>query len=173
VAGLLLFLEKAARVPRHWLLKTEPDSFSIDDLERVGREEWSGVRSFQARNLMREMRKGDLAFFYHSSTKVPGIAGICEVVAPAHPDSTQFDPASEYYDERSSREDPTWWCVDVGFVRKLPRFVALEELRTIPALAFMPLLRKGQRLSVQPVSPQEWKRILKLAGVAHPSTSSG
>ncbi len=150
-------------MPRHWLLKTEPDSFSIDDLERVGREEWSGVRSFQARNLMREMRKGDPALFYHSSTKTPGIAGICEVVAPAHPDSTQFDPASEYYDPSSSREDPRWWCVDVGFVRKLPRFVTLEELRAIPALAFMPLLRKGQRLSVQPVSPQEWKRILKLA----------
>jgi predicted RNA-binding protein with PUA-like domain len=156
-------------VPRHWLLKTEPDSFSIDDLERVGREEWSGVRSFQARNLMREMRTGDLAFFYHSSTKTPGIAGVCEVVAPAHPDSTQFDPASEYYDERSTPDDPRWWCVDVGFVRKLPRFVTLEELRAIPALAFMPLLRKGQRLSVQPVSPQEWKRILKLAMVAHPS----
>ncbi len=151
-------------MPRYWLLKTEPDSFSIDDLERVGREEWSGVRSFQARNLMREMRTGDLAFFYHSSTKPPGIAGICEVVAGAHPDSTQFDPKSEYYDPRSTRDDPKWWCVDVGFVRRLPRFVTLEELRAIPALAFMPLLRKGQRLSVQTVSPADWKRILTVAG---------
>ncbi len=151
-------------MPRHWLLKTEPDSFSIDDLERVGREEWSGVRNFTARNLMREMRVGDPAFFYHSSTKQPGIAGVCEVVAAAHPDSTQFDPASEYYDPRSTRDDPRWWCVDVGFVRRLPRFVTLEELRAIPALAFMPLLRKGQRLSVQTVSPQEWKRIVKIAG---------
>ena len=150
-------------MPRHWLLKTEPDSFSIDDLERVGREEWSGVRNFTARNLMREMRVGDLAFFYHSSTKPPGIAGVCEIVAAAHPDSTQFDPASPYYDPRSPREDPRWWCVDVGFVRKLSRFVTLEELRAIPALAYMPLLRKGQRLSVQTVSPAEWKRILKLA----------
>ena len=152
-------------MPRYWLFKTEPDSFSIDDLERVGREEWSGVRSFQARNLMREMRIGDLGFFYHSSTKPPGIAGICEVVAAAHPDSTQFDRASEYYDPRSKREDPKWWCVDVGFVRRLPRFVTLEELRAIPALAYMPLLRKGQRLSVQTVPPADWKRILALAEV--------
>ena len=165
MAGLFPFSENAARVPRYWLFKTEPESFSIDDLERVKREEWSGVRSFQARNLMREMRTGDLGFFYHSSTKPPGIAGICEVVAAAHPDSTQFDRASEYYDPKSKREEPTWWCVDVGFVRRLPRFVTLEELRAIPALAFMPLLRKGQRLSVQTVSPQDWKRILNLAGV--------
>jgi len=150
-------------MPRHWLFKTEPDSFSIDDLERAGRTEWSGVRNFTARNLMREMRVGDLGFFYHSSTKPPGISGICEVVAAAHPDSTQFDPGSEYYDPRSTRDDPRWWCVDVGFVRRLPRYVALDELRAIPALAFMPLLRKGQRLSVQTVSPQDWKRILKLA----------
>ena len=150
-------------MPRYWLLKTEPESFSIDDLERVGTEEWSGVRNFTARNLMREMRAGDLGFFYHSSTKPPGIAGICEIVGPAHPDSTQFDRKSEYYDPSSTRDDPKWWCVDVRFVRKLPRFVTLEELRTIPALAFMPLLRKGQRLSVQPVSQQEWDLILALA----------
>jgi predicted RNA-binding protein with PUA-like domain len=149
-------------VPRHWLFKSEPDSFSIADLERAGREEWSGVRSYQARNLMREMKRGDLGFFYHSSVQPPGIAGICEVVAPAHPDSTQFDRKSEYYDETSQRDDPKWWCVDVGFVRAFPRLITLDELRTIPALAYMLLLRKGQRLSVQPVSPQEWKRILKL-----------
>ncbi len=158
-------------MPRHWLLKTEPDSFSIDDLERVGHEEWSGVRNFTARNFMREMRVGDLGFFYHSSTKPVGIAGICEVVAAAHPDSTQFDLASEYYDPSSTTENPRWWCVDVGFVRKLPRFVTLEELRATPALAFMPLLRKGQRLSVQTVSPQEWKRILKLAEVRPPGSA--
>ncbi len=132
MAGLFSFCGEVARVPRHWLFKTEPDSFSIDDLERVGREEWSGVRNFQARNLMREMKLGDLAFFYHSSTKPAGIAGICEVVAAAHPDSTQFDAKSEYYDRTSKREDPKWWCVDVGFVRRLPRFVTLEELRAIP-----------------------------------------
>ena len=158
-------------MPRYWLFKTEPDSFSIDDLERVGREEWSGVRNFQARNLMREMQIGDLGFFYHSSTKPPGIAGVCEVVATAHPDSTQFERASEYYDPSSKRDDPKWWCVDVGFVRRLPRFVTLEELRAIPALAFMPLLRKGQRLSVQTVSPQDWKRILKLSEATPPGSA--
>ena len=158
-------------MPRYWLFKTEPDSFSIDDLERVGREEWSGVRNFQARNLMREMRTGDLGFFYHSSTKPPGIAGICEVVAAAHPDSTQFDRASEYYDPRSTRDDPKWWCVDVGYVRRLPRFVTLEELRAIPALAYMPLLRKGQRLSVQTVPPADWKRILALAEARPPGSA--
>ncbi len=156
---------------RHWLFKTEPDTFSVDDLERVGREEWSGVRSFQARNIMREMKLGDLGFFYHSSTKPPGIAGICRVVAEAHPDSTQFDKRSEYYDRTSKPADPRWWCVDVEFVRRLPRYVPIDELRAIPDLAFMPLLRRGQRLSVQPVAPQEWDLILRL--VADPSTGSG
>jgi len=150
-------------VPRYWLFKSEPDSFSIADLQRVGREEWSGVRNYQARNLMREMKPGDLGFFYHSSVQPPGIAGVCEVVAAAHPDSTQFDRKSEYYDGTSKREDPKWWCVDVGYVRTFPRLITLEELRAIPALAFMPLLRKGQRLSVQPVSPQEWRAVERLA----------
>jgi predicted RNA-binding protein with PUA-like domain len=150
-------------VPRHWLFKSEPDSYSIDDLARDGRTEWSGVRSFQARNLMREMKPGDLGFFYHSSVAPPGIAGICEVVAAAHPDSTQWNKRSEYYDRTSKRDDPKWWCVDVAFVRKLPRYVPIDELRAIPELAFMPLLRKGQRLSVQPIAPQEWELILELA----------
>jgi predicted RNA-binding protein with PUA-like domain len=154
---------------RHWLFKTEPDSFSIDDLRRVKREEWSGVRSYQARNLMREMRAGDLGFFYHSSTTPPGIAGICEVVAEAHPDSTQFARTSEYYDRTSKRDDPKWWCVDVRFVEKFPRLVTLEELRRIPHLTGMALLRKGQRLSVQPVSDPEWDTILNIARTAPPS----
>jgi predicted RNA-binding protein with PUA-like domain len=154
---------------RHWLFKSEPDSYSIDDLARDGRTEWSGVRNFQARNLMREMQPGDLGFFYHSSVAPPGIAGICEVATAAHPDSTQWNKKSEYYDRTSKRDDPKWWCVDVAFVRKLPRYVPIDELRAIPELAFMPLLRKGQRLSVQPVSPQEWKLILALA--EHPARS--
>jgi predicted RNA-binding protein with PUA-like domain len=149
---------------RHWLFKSEPDAFSIQDLERDGRTEWSGVRNYQARNLMREMRVGDLGFFYHSNATPPGVVGICEVVAEAHPDSTQFDPKSEYYDRTSKRAEPKWWCVDVGFVRAFPRMVSLEELRGIPDLAYMPLLRRGQRLSVQPVSPDEWKTIVALAG---------
>lgn len=158
---------------RHWLFKSEPDSYSIDDLARDGRTEWSGVRSFQARNLMREMKPGDLGFFYHSSVAPPGIVGIVEVATAAHPDSTQWNKKSEYYDRTSKRDDPKWWCVDVAFVRKVPRYVPLEELRAIPQLAFMPLLRKGQRLSVQPVAPHEWELILSLSAVAHPSTSSG
>lgn len=148
---------------RYWLFKTEPEAFSIADLERVRREEWSGVRSYQARNLMREMEPGDLGFFYHSSVSPPGVVGICEVVAAAHPDSTQFDRASEYYDRTSKRDDPKWWCVDVGFVRAFSRMIALEELRRIPDLVAMPLLRRNQRLSVQPVTPQEWEIILRLA----------
>jgi predicted RNA-binding protein with PUA-like domain len=149
-------------MPRYWLFKSEPDAFSIDDLRKVEREEWSGVRSFQARNLMREMTVGDLGFFYHSSIAPPGVVGILRVVAVAHPDSTQFDRTSEYYDGRSKRENPMWWCVDVGFVEKFPRLIAIDELRTIPDLAYMPLLRRGQRLSVQPVTEPEWHTIVNL-----------
>jgi predicted RNA-binding protein with PUA-like domain len=147
---------------RHWLFKSEPESYSIDDLERDGRTEWSGVRNFQARNNMQEMRVGDLGFFYHSNAKPPGIVGICKVVAEAHPDSTQFEKSSEYYDSSSGRANPKWWCVDVGFVERLPRMISLDELRTIPELEYMPLLRRGQRLSVQPVNGDEWGRILAL-----------
>jgi predicted RNA-binding protein with PUA-like domain len=147
---------------RHWLFKSEPESYSIDDLERDGRTEWSGVRNFQARNNMQEMRVGDLGFFYHSNAKPPGIVGICKVVAEAHPDSTQFEKSSEYYDPSSGRANPKWWCVDVGFVERLPRMISLDELRTIPELEYMPLLRRGQRLSVQPVNGDEWGRILAL-----------
>jgi predicted RNA-binding protein with PUA-like domain len=150
-------------MPRHWLFKSEPDAYSIHDLERDGRSEWSGVRSFQARNVMREMKLGDLGFFYHSSVQPPGVVGICKVIAEAHPDSTQFDPESEYFDRTSKRAEPKWWCVDVGFVEVLPRQVRLDELRAIPDLAYMPLLRRGQRLSVQPVTPDEWRIILELA----------
>lgn len=150
-------------MPRFWLFKSEPDTFGIDHLERDGRTEWSGVRSYQARNVMREMQPGDLGFFYHSSVQPPGIAGICEVLTEAHPDSSQFDRASEYYDRTSKPDAPKWWCVDVRFVRRLERFVPLEELRGIPELAYMPLLRRGQRLSVQPVTSDEWERILALA----------
>jgi predicted RNA-binding protein with PUA-like domain len=111
---------------------------------------------------MQEMRVGDLGFFYHSNAKPPGIVGICKVVAEAHPDSTQFEKSSEYYDPSSGRANPKWWCVDVGFVERLPRMISLDELRTIPELEYMPLLRRGQRLSVQPVNGDEWGRILAL-----------
>jgi predicted RNA-binding protein with PUA-like domain len=149
-------------VPRHWLFKSEPDTFSLADLERDGTTEWSGVRNFQARNLMREMTVGELGFFYHSSIKPPGIAGICEVIAAAHPDTSQFVRNGPYWDPSSKRADPKWWCVDVKFVRAFPRLITIDELRAIPDLAYMPLLRRGQRLSVQPVSDHEWDTIVKL-----------
>jgi len=151
---------------KYWLFKSEPDTFSIDDLKRDGTTEWSGVRNFQARNTMREMTPGDLGFFYHSSCKPPGIAGIVRVSAAAHPDSTQFDPESEYHDRSSHEDDPKWWCVDVSYVASAPRFVPLDELRTMGELVDMPLLRRGQRLSVQPVSVREWKAIVRATGLA-------
>lgn len=147
---------------RHWLLKSEPDAFSIDDLKRVKREPWSGVRNYQARNFMKEMRVGDLAFFHHSSANPSGIAGLMKVVASAHPDATQFDPESPYFDAKATRARPIWACVDVGFMRKFRRLIPLAELRAMPALKKMVLLQKGSRLSVQPVTKAEFDAILKL-----------
>ena len=150
---------------KYWLFKSAPDAFSIEDLKRDGTTEWSGVRNFQARNTMREMAVGDLGFFYHSSCKPPGIAGIVRVSVAAHPDSTQFNPKSEYHDGSSKKDDPKWWCVDVTYVAAAQRFVPLDELRTMNDLVDMPLLRRGQRLSVQPVSVREWKAIIRAAGI--------
>jgi len=155
---------------RHWLFKTEPEAFSWERLQRERKTEWSGVRSFQARNNMIEMRLGDLGFFYHSSTKVPGIAGIVRVVREAYPDFTARERGGEYYDPRATEKNPIWQMVDVEYEREMPRFVSLAELRTIPELAYMVLLRRGVRLSVQPVTADEWATILRLAEgpVPHP-----
>jgi predicted RNA-binding protein with PUA-like domain len=150
-------------MPRYWLLKSEPDSFGFDRLRREGRTEWSGVRNYQARNYMLEMREGDLAFFYHSSTKIPGIAGICRVVREAYPDFTARSSTSGYYDPKATDERPIWQMVDVAYEREMPRFVSLTELRATPALEYMVLIQRGSRLSVQPVSATEWRTILKLA----------
>ena len=137
---------------KYWLMKTEPDAFSIDDLARVGREPWSGVRNYQARNFMRAMKVGDGVLFYHSNTKVPGIVGVAEVVSDAYPDPTQFEKKSDYYDPKSTREEPRWSLVDVGFKRKFTRIVSLEELRAnAERLDDFELLRRGSRLSVLPV----------------------
>ncbi len=149
----------------HWLFKSEPDVFGIDHLERDKTTEWSGVRNYTARNFMQSMKLGELAFFYHSNAKPPGIAGICKIVKLAHPDSSQFDPKSEYYDPKSPADNPRWWCVDVGFILRLQRELSLDELKAIDALEGMPLLMRGQRLSVQPVEDRYWKVILKAAGV--------
>ena len=144
-------------LPNYWLFKSEPDVYGIDRLEREGRTEWSGVRNFQARNFMREMQVGDLGFFYHSSTKPPGIAGVLKVIRAAYPDFTQFE------DPTSRPEKPKWWMVDVGFVRKFEALIPLDTLRTMAALAGMPLVRRGQRLSVQPVSAEHWSVIMQIA----------
>ncbi|HEU4671096.1 MAG TPA: EVE domain-containing protein [Dyella sp.] len=147
----------------HWLMKSEPDTFSIDDLARRGREPWDGVRNYQARNFMRDgMRIGDGVFFYHSNCAEPGIVGLAEVVSDAYPDPSQFNPKSDYFDPGASRDNPRWMLVDVGFVRKLKRTITLRELQAVPALADMPLVRKGNRLSVMPVKAAEWKTILGL-----------
>jgi predicted RNA-binding protein with PUA-like domain len=150
---------------RYWLLKSEPDEFSIDDLAAAkGRTTaWFGVRNYQARNFMRDqMKVGDRAFFYHSSCPEPGIAGTVEVTAQAYPDATQFDRKSPYYDAKATRDAPRWVSVDVTLVDKF-RVVPLPELRAQPELARMRLLQRGNRLSVMPVDPAEWAFVVKLA----------
>jgi predicted RNA-binding protein with PUA-like domain len=148
---------------KHWLMKSEPDTFSIDDLKRKKREAWDGVRNYQARNFMRdEMRAGDPVFFYHSNCAEPGIAGVAEVASDAYPDPSQFDPKSKYFDPGASRDNPRWMLVDVKFVRKLKRVITLDELKNHAEIADMRLLRKGNRLSVMPVEAPEWRYILEL-----------
>ena len=147
---------------RYWLMKSEPDEFSIDDLASAPKRStpWFGVRNYQARNFMRDqMTVGDLAFFYHSSCPEPGIAGIVRVSKPAYPDASQFDRKSPYYDPKSKRDAPRWLNVDVTLVKKT-RLVSLVELRTQPALAGMRVLQRANRLSITPVDPREWAFII-------------
>ncbi|HXH01747.1 MAG TPA: EVE domain-containing protein [Candidatus Competibacteraceae bacterium] len=150
----------------YWLLKSEPEVFGIDDLaSRPGQSEpWDGVRNYQARNMLRDqMRLGDLAFFYHSNTALPGIVGIVEIVREGYPDDTAFDPLHQYYDPASSRDQPRWYRVDVKLVRRLGRTISLAELREhAAALGDFPLLKRGNRLSVMPVSAAQWAYILSL-----------
>ena len=146
---------------RYWLMKSEPDEFSIDDLAEARNQTtpWFGVRNYQARNYMRDdMRVGDKAFFYHSSCPEPGIAGIVEISRRAYPDATQFDPKSDYYDAKSTRDAPRWQNVDVKLVRKTP-LVTLPMLRETKGLENMVVLRRGNRLSITPVTASEWKTI--------------
>ena len=147
----------------YWLMKSEPDTYSIDDLERDGREMWDGIRNYQARNMMRDdMRVGDKAFFYHSACKVPAVVGVMTIASEPYPDPTQFDPESKYYDPKSTEEEPRWLLRDVEFVSKLERPVTLSELRTHPQLEGMILLRRGNRLSITPVDKEHWDFILGL-----------
>lgn len=148
-----------------WLMKSEPDTFGIDDLKACpkGTEHWDGVRNYQARNMMRDqMKKGDRVLFYHSACKVPGIAGIAKVVKEAYPDHTAQNPESKYYDPKATADNPRWFMVDVKFERKLKRLIPLSELRDNPALAGMQLLKKGNRLSIMPVDEAHWQAILAM-----------
>lgn len=147
---------------KYWLMKTEPDVFSIQDLKKKKKNGWDGVRNYQARNYMRdEMRVGDEIFFYHSSCEIPGIAGLARVSRESHPDPTQFDKKSEYYDAKATKEKPIWFMVEVEFVKELPQMLTLESLKKDPELKELRLLQKGSRLSVQPVSEDHWNYILK------------
>ncbi len=147
----------------YWLMKSEPDAFSLDDLEAVAQEPWDGVRNYQARNMMRDqMKMGDRVFFYHSNCKVPGIVGLAEVVREGYPDPTAFDPEANYYDPKSDPDEPRWYMVDLAFKRRLERTISLQELKEHPELADMPLVRRGNRLSVMPVSAADWHFILGL-----------
>lgn len=150
---------------QYWLLKSEPTVFSFADLcAAPGRSTgWDGVRNYQARNSLRSMRAGDLAFFYHSNAEPPGIVGIAEIIREAYPDATQFDHAHEHFDAKSKSEAPAWLMVDLRAVEPLPRIVALDELRKDPVLAAMQVSQKGSRLSVQAVSATEWGRVQALA----------
>ncbi|MCW8860064.1 MAG: EVE domain-containing protein [Deltaproteobacteria bacterium] len=149
----------------YWLMKSEPNAFSIDDLEKMPNqtEHWDGVRNYQARNMMRDQMKiGDQVFFYHSNCEIPGIVGLMEVVREGYPDHTAFDPQSKYFDPKSDPEKPRWIMVDIKYIRHTNRVISLAELKEQEILENMPLVRKGNRLSIMPVSPAEWSYILSL-----------
>lgn len=150
---------------QYWLMKSEPDVFGIDDLYRQNRktDHWDGIRNYQARNFMRDgMKKGDLAFFYHSSCEQPGIAGIMEIIKQAYPDHTQFDPEEKYFDPKSTPDNPRWLMVDVKFKEKFGQVITLKELKANPRLEGMRLLQKGNRLSIMPVTKTEWNIINRM-----------
>ena len=147
---------------QRWLLKTEPETFSIDDLATRKIEPWDGVRNYQARNFIREMRRGDGVLIYHSSCAVPGVAGIARIAAGPMPDPTQFDPAGDHFDPRSDPGDPRWSLVEVRFVRKLKRMITLDEIKRLRNLGDFALIRRGNRLSVLPVSDAQWNAIVAL-----------
>lgn len=149
---------------QYWLMKSEPDVFSIDTLKAKKKSLWDGVRNYQARNfMMNDMKVGDSVLFYHSSCEVPGVAGLARVAGAAEPDPSQFDKKSEYYEPKATKEKPVWFCVPVAFVEKWQDVVSLAELRDTKALADMLVLKKGQRLSIQPVTKKDFDCIVKMA----------
>ncbi|MDF2867895.1 MAG: hypothetical protein K0S11_1365, partial [Gammaproteobacteria bacterium] len=154
------------REMNYWLMKSEPESFSIDDLAARPRqtEPWDGVRNYQARNMLRDqMKKGDLAFFYHSNCNPPGIVGIVEIVKEGYPDFSAFEANSKYYDPASKPDNPRWFMVDVKFKQKFNRLISLDELKQQPELPEMQLLKKGNRLSILPITTEQWGLIVNLA----------
>jgi predicted RNA-binding protein with PUA-like domain len=149
----------------YWLFKSEPETFGIDHLIAMPKktEHWDGVRNYQARNMLRDqIKKGDQVFFYHSNCKVPGIVGLAKVVKEGYPDHTQFDPDSNYYDPKSHPGNPRWFMVDIQFMKKFNDTLSLEQLKNMPELQDMPLVRKGNRLSVMPVGEKEWNLVINL-----------
>lgn len=149
----------------YWLVKSEPSAYSIQDLKRDGKTDWSGVRNYQARNFMRDQMKiGDKVLYYHSNTEVTGVVGVAEVCSEPYPDPTAFDPESHYFDPKSSPDKPTWILVDIKFVEEFPRTVTLAEIKADSELSKMMVAQKGMRLSVQPVSKEHFELILKRAG---------
>jgi predicted RNA-binding protein with PUA-like domain len=158
--------KKASRKMQYWLFKTEPTSYSIDDLARDQTTFWDGVRNYQVRNMLRdEIQTGDKVFFYHSNAKPPAIMGTAEVVKPGYADHTQFDPNDHHYDEKADPDDPTWFMVDIKFLQKFPEPVDREMLAGDAIAKNMGVLAKGSRLSILPVTAAEWKAVHKLAGV--------
>jgi len=159
-------------MPRTWLMKSEPDVYGYDDLERDGRTPWDGIRNYQARNFMRdEMKVGDAVLFYHSNTQPPGVVGVAQVVSEPYPDPTQFDPASRYHDPKATPDAPRWMLVDVAPERRLPRQVTLAEMKSDPALTDLPLVRRGNRLSIMPVGEAEAARIVAMAETPDPDAA--
>ena len=148
---------------QYWLMKSEPDTYSIDDLQSFGVDHWDGIRNYQVRNFFRDsMQVGDKAFFYHSNCKQPGIVGTMEIASKAYPDFTAFDPSEKYFDRKSDPENPRWLMVDVRYLRHLDRMITLGELRQQKQIADMKLLQRGNRLSVLPLSKKEWQYILDM-----------
>lgn len=148
---------------QYWLMKSEPEVYSIDDLKRDGTEHWEGIRNYQARNMIRdEIKKGDQAFFYHSNCKEPGIVGVMTVCRDAYPDFTAWDVSSRYFDPKSNSENPRWFMVDVQYKRKLKRVISLQELKQHPQLTEMQILRRGNRLSITPLTKKQWDIVLKM-----------
>ena len=148
---------------QYWLMKSEPDTYSIDDLQSFGVDHWDGIRNYQVRNFFRDqMQVGEQAFFYHSNCKEPGIVGTMEIVSKAYPDHTAFDPSEKYFDSKSDPDNPRWLMVDVRYIRHLDRMITLGELRQQKQIADMKLLQRGNRLSVLPLSKREWQYILEI-----------